>query len=425
MNFKNSIHMLKEAKKATPLGAQTYSKSYRYHVPGHAPLFIERGKGSKVWDIDGNRFIDFVSALGPVSVGYSDWRVNHAIKKQLKKGITFSLPHPISITLANKLTKIIPGVEMVRFLKNGADATFAAVKLARAYTNKDLILMSGYHGMHDWSISTSENSLGVPDKVKGDTIRFDYNDRDALIKLVKKYENSIAAIILEPIQSNGPEEGYLSFIRNLCSENSILLIFDEVVSGFRHALGGTSELYGITPDLLAFGKGLANGMPLSVVAGKREIIEMIETHKVFISTTFGGETLSMAAALKTIDILESKTFSGINQIGLFIKEGLLRQVREHELENVCKIIGLPAHCGPVFNDFDNVDKFVLASIFSVELVKNKILSVGIINFSLSHTLKDAKSYLKATNQGFISVKQFLSSTREYKLESSIDPVFRR
>lgn len=426
MKFVKSNELISKAKNLTPLGAQTYSKSYRYYVEGHAPLFLVRGKGSKVWDIDGNKFVDFVCALGPVTVGYSHPKINRAIRQQLKSGITFSLPHPISVTLAEKLTQIIPGAEMMRFLKNGADGTFAAVKLARAFTNKDIILMSGYHGMHNWSISVSENSAGVPRNIKENTILFEYNDREHITNLFNNHKDQIAAVILEPIQGDGPEDGYLDFLKDLTSKNNTLLIFDEVVSGFRYALGGAAEMYNVIPDLIAFGKGMANGMPLSVVAGRREILELIETKKVFISTTFGGETLSMASALATIKLLEkNSSYPYIWSLAKKLKDGLIHLVNTHNLALYVKIVGLDTHCGPVFNDLDQVDKYDLMSIYNYHMISNGVITTGIINLSLSHTMKDIDQYLKAVNEAFKHILLFIDDKYLIPFTERVNPVFKR
>jgi glutamate-1-semialdehyde 2,1-aminomutase len=426
MKLSKSLEIFEIGKILTPLSSQTYSKSYRYHVFGHAPIFLSHGKGSKVWDVDGNKFIDFVCALGPISIGYNNPRINRAITNQMKKGILFSLPHPVSIKLAQKLTEIIPGIEMVRFLKNGADATFAAVKLARAYTNKDLILMSGYHGMHDWSIITSENAKGVPSLLKDYTKSFKYNDLDDLNRLIETHNGKIAAIILEPIQGNGPSESYLSDIREICDNRGILLIFDEVVSGFRYALGGAAELYKIKPDLIAFGKGIANGMPLSVVGGRKDILSLIEKEKVFVSTTFGGETLSMVAALETIKQLSIRgTYEKIWEYGDLILDSLNKLIVDLNLGNYIEMTGLAPHCGPIFKSYRSIDKYDLASIYSKEMIQNGILTVGIINLSISHTTKDISQYIFASQKAFMKIQGFVEGDYSIEYDTRINPVFKR
>lgn len=306
-NYKKSNELLKRAIEVTPLGAQTYSKSYRYYCQGDSPAFIERGEGCYLYDVDGNKFIDFVCALGPITIGYNIEEVNNAVKEQLEKGISFSLQAEVEVELAEKVIDIIPCAEMVRFVKNGGDATTSAIRLARAFTGKDLVALSGYHGMHDWSIGSTENNKGIPKEISDLTKTFEYNNIESLEELFKEYPNQIAAVILEPIQANGPKDNFLQKVKGLAHENGAVLIFDEVVSGFRYALGGASEYYDVIPDMAAFGKGMGNGLPISAVAGKKEIMKQIEDG-IFVSTTFGGEALSMAGSIAALKILENLMF---------------------------------------------------------------------------------------------------------------------
>lgn len=354
--YKNSRELLKRAKKITPLGAQTFSKSYRYFCEGNSPSFMEKGKGAHVWDVDENKYIDFICGLGPVTLGYNDQRINEAITKQMEKGIIFSQPAPISIELSEKLIEIIPCAEMVRFVKNGSDATSAAVRLARAYTERDIIATCGYHGMQDWYIGSTVNNKGVPQKVCELSQSFDYNNIESLESLFAKYPNKIAAVILEPIQSNGPEEGYLQKVKEIAQDNGAVLIFDEVVSGFRYALGGASELYSVTPDLVTLGKGMANGMPISAVAGKKELLNLI-SDGVFISTTFGGEALSIAAALETINILQEKNGKGIRILNQDEWETLVSFIlsANNRIPMIKKSIGLLSeHFGEFIEEYRGV-----------------------------------------------------------------------
>jgi glutamate-1-semialdehyde aminotransferase len=205
MNFTRSNELMARARKVTPLGAQTFSKSYRYYIEGEAPMFAERGEGCYIIDVDGNRFIDFVCALGPITIGYNNSEVNQAVIQQLEKGIAFSVQTEVEVLLAEKLTTIIPCADMVRFVKNGSDATAAAVRLARAYTGKETILCSGYHGMQDWYIGSTENNKGVPRSISQSTISFQYNNLDQLSRLIENHKDDLAAIILEPIQMDGPD----------------------------------------------------------------------------------------------------------------------------------------------------------------------------------------------------------------------------
>nr|WP_320026569.1 aspartate aminotransferase family protein [uncultured Acetobacterium sp.] len=425
--YKKSIELLKKARELTPLGAQTYSRSFRYYGEGYGPSFIERGKGSRVWDIDGNEYIDFVCALGPITIGYNDERVNEAIIKQLEKGIIFSQPSPISIELAEKLVEIIPCAEMVRFVKNGSDATEAAVRLARAYTGKDIIVVCGYHGMHDWYIGSTANHRGIPEQIRQLTKNVDYNNIDALEQLLCEYKGQIAGIILEPIQGNGPDEGYLQKLREITQKNSVVLIFDEVVSGFRYVLGGASELYNVSPDLIAFGKGMANGMPISAVAGKKEIVDLI-SEGVFVSTTFGDETLSMAAALKTIEILVAeKAFDKFWSLGKQMQEGIQRLILKNGLEEVLVTHGLAPHQGLVFNGINDLSYLEINSIFQQKMLTDGILSLGINNINLSHSKDEIEAYLTVADMGMCDIKKAIenNSTKNILKGGKIDPIFKR
>ena len=239
-------------------------------------MFFEKAKGAKVFDIDGNDYIDYLLSLLPIILGYSDKSVDAFVKEQMKKGVIFSMPHPIEVELAEKIKELIPYAEYVRFGKNGSDALSAAVRLARAYTKRDLILVSGYHGWHDWYIGATSRNIGVPQSVQNLTISFPFNDLNKLESLLKKYSNKVAGIVLEPDGLLSPEKDYLKQVRKLCNKNGIILIFDEIVCGFRTNIGGASAEYKVMPDLGCFGKAMANGYPISAVVGKKKIMSLME-----------------------------------------------------------------------------------------------------------------------------------------------------
>lgn len=425
--YDKSNEMLSRARRVTPLGAQTFSKSYRYYCEGNAPTFLERGEGCYVYDVDGNEYIDFVCALGPITIGYNDKRINQAIIEQLNKGIIFSLQSEAELLLAEKLTKIIPCAEMVRFVKNGSDATTAAIRLARAYTSRDIVAVSGYHGMHDWYIGSTVNNKGVPKVVCELTKSFEYNNIVSLKNLFNKYPNQIAAVILEPIQGDGPSEGYLQEIKELSYKNGSILIFDEVVSGFRYALGGASELYNVIPDLVAIGKGMGNGLPISALAGRADILKQIEKG-VFISTTFGGEALSLAGALRTISILEEKeSYNHIWELGEIMLTGLNYLIDKHNLKRVARVTGLAPHCGLSFTGIGNLTYLDISSVYSNVMTENGILTVGINNLNLSHTKKDIESFLDAAEKALIVIKTAIENDSLNGVISGgrINPVFKR
>ena len=425
--YEKSNELLKRAVKVTPLGAQTYSKSYRYYCQGDSPVFIDKGEGCYLYDVDGNKFIDFVCALGPITIGYNIKEINDAIKKQLDKGISFSLQAEVEVELAEKIIDIIPCAEMVRFVKNGGDATTAAVRLARAYTGRDLVALCGYHGMHDWSIGSTENNKGIPKDVSNLTKPFEYNSIESLKNLFDKYSGEIAAVILEPIQANGPKDDFLQKVKELTHNNGAILIFDEVVSGFRYALGGASQYYNIVPDIAAFGKGMGNGLPISAVAGKKEIMEQIE-EGIFISTTFGGEALSMAGSLACLKILEKPgVYEYIWNLGKMLKEGLERLIDKYELNDVILVSGLPPHCGVEFENVGNLDYLDINSIYSQSMIHNGIITVGINNINLSHTEAEINAYLKAAEEAMINITKAIEndSTEGILTGKKVNPVFKR
>ncbi len=423
--FKKSEALLQRELKVSPLAAQTYSKSYRYFCRGLAPSYVDYGEGCYIYDVDGNKFVDYICALGPITVGYNNPSVNEAVIAQVKKFASASLQSELEVELAEKLCEIVPCAEMVRFVKNGSDATTAAIRLARAYTGRDIVLMSGYHGMHDWSIGASENHKGVPDAVRSLTQNFVYNDLKDLETKLKA--DNVAAVILEPIQSDGPKEGYLAAVKELAHKYGALLIFDEVVSGFRYALGGASELYNVTPDMASFGKGMANGYSISAVAGKKELLSQIE-QGVFVSTTFGGDSISMAASLATIKILEQPGFyDHIRRIGTIQRDGVARLIHQYQLEEVLSVSGLPAHAGIVFEDHGSLSYLDIQSVYSQTMIENGILIFARYNLNASHTEKEAAAYLEATDKAFALIRQAVDedSVDSILRGGKVDPVFKR
>lgn len=395
MKLGNSDRLLKEAKRLIPSAAQTYSKSWKCFCEGAAPAFLEKGNGCRVIDVDGNEYIDFLLGLGPVTIGYNDDRVNQAVINQLSKGVSFTLPHPLEVELARKIVDIVPCAEMVKFVKNGSDATAAAVRLARAYTGRDMVLCCGYHGFHDWYVGCTSNDRGVPGPVAALTRAFAYNDPEQLAGLLKRYSDKVAAVIMEPVGLNPPEKGFLESVRALCDSHGVVLIFDEVITGFRVALGGAQEYFDVTPDLCCMGKGVANGLPLSLVTGKRRIMEKID-HGAFVSTTFGGEALSLAAALETIRIMEGKGyFSHTWGLGRLWMKGMDDIIRTEGAGSFISTAGLPPHSGVAFTSVGNVPAEDLKSLFIQTIIAGGILSLGVNNYCLAHTTDDVNQYLEA------------------------------
>ena len=427
-SFEKSNALIEREKKVAPLAAQTFSKSYRYFMPGSAPMYIDHAEGARLYDVDGNEFLDFICCLGPITLGYNYPAVNAAVMEQLNKGIIFSTQAPVECELAEKLVEVVPCAEMVKFVKNGSDATTAAIRLARAYTGRERVAMCGYHGMHDWSIGASQNNKGVPKAVCELTKTFKYNDLASLENLLSQHPGEYAAVIMEPIQSNGTTSEYLQAVVDTAHKHGAVAIFDEVVSGFRYAIGGASEYYGVTPDLASYGKGCAIGMSLSFVAGKREIISLIE-QGVFVSMTFGGDAISLAGALATVKEMQEKDVMGHAwKLGTMMLEGLKERVVKYGVEKAVSVSGLAPHCGLAFSDVGSLNYLDIHSIYTKTMLENGILCQAITNISFSHTEADIQQYLNAIDCAFTRIKQAIDKDSVDGIlpeGARVNPVFKR
>ena len=389
--------MLERALQTIPLASQTFSKSKVQFPVGAAPLFLEKGAGSKVWDVDGNEYLDFMSALLCVSIGYADEDVTNAVCDQIKTGVSFSLPHRLEMEVAEQLVAMIPCAEKVRFGKNGSDATSAAIRLARAYTNRELILVCGYHGWQDWYIGSTTRSLGVPESTKDLTKVFKYNDIDSLTALVKAHDGKIAAIIMEPMNVTYPEAGYLQAVQQVAKEAGAVFIFDETITGCRFAKGGAQEYFGVTPDLATFGKGLANGFPLSAVVGKTEIMDLMED--IFFSGTFGGETASLAAAKVVLDKVDKLNVPAVLlATGEYLLDELNALIKELECEHFLSTAGHPSWSFLLISDTAENSSYEIKTLFMQEMLKRGILTLGTHNISYSHSRADIDTLMNCYKQ---------------------------
>ena len=381
--YKNSNKFFKKAIKYVPLASQTFSKSHIQWPKGAAPLFIERAYGANVVDIDKNHYIDYILGLLPITLGYCDTDVDEAVISQIMKGSIFSLPSKLESQLSEKLVDLIPSAEMVRFGKNGSDVTTAAIRLARAYTERDMIAVAGYHGWHDWYIGSSSRDIGVPSAVKLLTHKFIFNDADSLKSLFKKYPNKFACVILEPAGLVPTDINFLKTIKKLCKENGTLLIFDEIISGFRINMGGAQLEYGVKPDLSCFGKGIANGYPLSAIVGSKKIMILME--EIFFSSTFGGETISLAASIATIDKMKK-----YNVVKVTRKFG---QSLIKELNNICEANNMNSFMRisdidwwpQIIIDNPPIENFLYISLLRQELLKEGIMVNSTFNLCYAHS----------------------------------------
>jgi len=421
LNLTKSFELYEKARKFIPVQSQTFSKGPDYFVKGVYPVYLQRGEGCYVWDVGGNKYIDYITALGPITLGYIYPRVNEAIKKQLEDGIIFSLPHPLEIEVSELLCKIIPCAEMVRFSKTGSEVTSAAIRAARAYTGKEKIIYGSYHGWHEWYSVTTSRDKGIPRVMKELVIPFEYNNIDSLIKAFENNPNQVAAVIMEPVIMEEPKDGFLKQVKEITHQNGAILIFDEIVTGFRFSLGGAQEYFNVIPDLATFGKGMANGMPLSAVVGKKEVMKEFE--EVFFSTTFGGETLSLAACKATIlEMRERNTIEHLWHIGERFVKGLNAIAQGIGIDAKC--IGYPVHPKIIIGD----DTPEVKSLFLQETVRRGVLfHFGGINFCYAHKDEHIEQTLKVCKEALELVKGALDrdKVRDWLEGEPYKMVFRR
>lgn len=338
--YLKSTGQLIRAEQTIPLGSQTFSKSRTQYPVGISPLYAARARGAEIWDIDGNRYIDLVSALASVTLGYGDKDVERAVRKQLKRGVSMSLPGFLESEVAELIVEMVPSAEMVRFGKNGTDATSAAIRLARAYTGRDHVIVCGYHGWQDWYIGSTTRNKGVPNTISALTHIFEYNNISSLQEVLGRFEGQIAAVIMEPMNLTYPNPGFLASVQQFTHAAGALLIFDETITGFRFARGGAQELFGVVPDLSTFGKGMANGFPLSAVVGRRDI--MIEMEEIFFSGTFGGELLSLAAAKSVLERhLKGGICERLSESGEKLADLSTLAINENNIEDILTLSGHP------------------------------------------------------------------------------------
>ncbi|NWF89861.1 MAG: aminotransferase class III-fold pyridoxal phosphate-dependent enzyme [Ignavibacteriaceae bacterium] len=405
-----------------PSVTQTLAKGPSQYVDGVAPKYLVKGKGSHVWDADENQYLDYNMGIGPLVLGYSYPSVDAAILDQLKDGITFSLMHPLEVEVAELIREIIPNAESIRYSKTGADVTSAAIRLARAFTGKDKILCCGYHGWHDWYISVTSRNSGIPSAVRDLTYTFNYND---LGSLQKSIDNDTAAVILEPVVFEEPKNNFLHDLADLCKRKNVLLIFDEMWTGFRMEIGGAQEYFGIIPDLATYSKAVANGMPLAVLTGKKEIMRLAE-NEVFFYTTFGGEALSLAAAKATIkEIINNRVPMQLNDKGKILKDGYNNIVNELSI-NCTKCIGYNFRSLVTFNH-PTIDSLLLKSFVQQEMIKRGILWSGYHNISLSHSHDDISYTLTAYKEVLQLLKDAVEKNEVGKRlrGKPVEPVFRK
>jgi glutamate-1-semialdehyde 2,1-aminomutase len=397
--YARSEELLVRAEKTIPLGSQTFSKSRTQFPHGVSPYFVTRADGCRVWDADGNEYIDMISSLASVTLGYNDPDVTAAVKAQLDDGVIFSLPHQLEMEVAERIVEMVPSAEKVRFGKNGSDATAGAVRLARAFTGRDHIAVCGYHGWQDWYIGSTARNQGVPQAVRDLTHSFPYNDLAALETLLTAHPDAFAGIVMEPMNVFYPEPGYLDGVKALTHAHGALLIFDETITGFRYANGGAQELFGVMPDLSTFGKGIANGYPLAAVAGRNDVMKLME--EIFFSFTMGGEALSLAAARATMDKLKREpVVATLCSRGQRMLDETAKLIATHELGDCLSTSGHPSWGFVLMQDAGGYSSVEIKTLFMQEMQARGVLSFATHNLNYAHQDTDIDQVLRVYNEVF-------------------------
>lgn len=392
----NILDLLSKRHALIPGAAHTYSKGDD-QFPAVAPKAIVRGKGAYVWGIDGNKYLDWCMGLRSVSLGHVNREVNRAVKKQMKLGTNFGRPHVSEYEFADRLINLLPNVEMVKFAKNGSTVTTAATKLARAYTGRKYIVSCADHpffSYDDWFIGTTPTDSGIPQEIKDLTKTFKYNDLASLKALFDQYPNEIACVIMEGVTTVEPVAGFLDGVRELCTKNGAVFILDEMITGFRFDMGGVAKRYNIKPDLVTYGKGIANGYSMAVLGGRKDIMELggleHSRERVFlISTTHGAETVSIAAAQAAINIMEREDVPGqFWRLGKMLADGLTDISKKHGLTGVADVVGFAPNLSLSIKNREGAVDPVLRTFFLQEVVKRGILFQGYFAISMAHGEKE-------------------------------------
>jgi glutamate-1-semialdehyde 2,1-aminomutase len=409
-HFQLSTSLQRRAHSLIPGGCHTYAKGDD-QFPIQAPGFIARGSGSHVWDADGNEYIEYGMGNRSVGLGHAYPAVIEAVQQELQRGCNFTRPSPLEVACAEQFLSLIDGAEMVKFCKNGSDATSAAIRLARAYTGRDLIARCADHpffSVDDWFIGTTAMTAGIPETVRQLTVQFHYNDLASAKALFDQYPQRIAAFILEAARTDEPKDNYLHELTRLCHANGALLILDEMITGFRWHSGGAQKVYDIVPDLSAFGKALANGFSLSALAGRRDIMRLggldhYDRPRVWVlSTTHGAETHSLAAAIATMLIYQREpVIEHLYRQGERLKVQAAEAISHHGLSDFVKIFGRP--CCLLYATLDQAGKPSQAfrTLFLQETIRRGVIAPSLA-VSYAHTDEDVDRTVAAID-GALSI----------------------
>jgi glutamate-1-semialdehyde 2,1-aminomutase len=425
--------MQKRAHELIPGGSHTYAKGDDQY-PQIAPPFIARGSGCHVWDTDGNEYIEYGMGNRAVGLGHAYAPVVEAARAELERGCNFTRPSSIEVECAEQFLSLIDTAEMVKFCKDGSDATSAAVKLSRAYTGRDMIACCADHpffSTDDWFIGTSTMNAGIPEAIKKLTVTFKYNDLNSVQALFEQHPGQIAAVILEAARMEEPRDNFLHKLKELCHKNGALFILDEMITGFRWHVGGAQKHYKIVPDLSAFGKALANGFSVSALAGRREFMRLggldhVDRPRVFLlSTTHGAETHALAAAIATMQIYQSEpVIEHLVRQGKRLKEGADSAIRRHGLEGYVEIIGRPCCLLYATRDLDNKPSQAMRTLLLQETIRRGVLMPSLV-VAYAHTDADIDRTIEALDGALGVYRQALDGGVErFLIGRPSEPVMR-
>lgn len=423
----------KKAHELIPAGAHTYSRTDEV-FPENAPRVFSHTKGVYAWDVDGNKYLDFAMACRSVTVGYDYERISNAAIEQIRKGNTASKASKVEVDAAQTMVDLIPWVDMVKFAKNGSTVTSAATKLARAYTGKKYIVRCKEHSFFsydDWFIGDTVMDGGIPTDIKNLTLQFSYNNIQSVKDVFEKYKGQIACLIMEPVDDQEPTNNFLQEVGKLCKEYGVVYILDEMITGFRWDLQGACKYYGVEPDLVTYGKGMANGFSVAVLGGRREIMDLggltPGKERVFlISTTHGAEMSSLGAFIETVKVYkELNVTDHIWAMGKKLCSGLRDLAKEYRLEDYFYITG--AECSPnmVICGKDKKPSFEHRTVFCQEMLKSGIL-MPYIAVAYEHNDKEIDMTLEAARKAMKVLSDSLNgNVQDYIIGNVIKPVFRK
>lgn len=433
LNLAKSTQLNEKLHHLIPGGAHTYAKGDDQFPENLNPV-LSHGKGCHVWDVDGNEYIEYGMGLRSVTLGHAYDRVNEAAYKQMQLGSNFGRPAAIEAECAEYFLDLVEGMDMVKFAKNGSDATSAAVKLARAYTGRDVVAICSDHpffSIDDWFIGATKINAGIPKAIKDLTVAFRFNNIESVEQMFAQHPGKIACVILEAEKYSPPQDGFLHKLKEVCHANGAIMIIDEIITGFRYHLGGAQAIHGVVPDLTTFGKAMGNGYSIAALAGKRELMELGGLHhdkeRVFLlSTTFGAEYPSLAAALETMKIYkEEDVIATLNQQGQRLADGITQSVTEHDLDDYFGVMGRPSCLVYYTRDLEGNPSQPFRTLFLQEMVKNGLIMPSLI-VSYSHTDADIDRTVETIHEALFTYKKALNEgVDKYLVGRPVQPVYRK